>query len=347
MKFAIAFVFSLLVFVTSFSSEKENTALIPNPVELGQVNWLRNFAQAQSLAKKQNKALLILFQEVPGCSTCRHYGKNVLSHPLIVDAIEHEFIPLAIYNNKGGEDKKVLKAFGEPAWNNPVVRIINADGKALSPRIAAKYTPLDLVEGMQVALNNHQQSVPAYLKSLGAQLAGERVETETATFGMYCFWSGESKLGNINGVLSSKPGFMNGGEVVSVEYNPDVISYEELTKIATKKSCYDRILVHSDEQKAIAQKWSKSVKKAGKFRLDKDPQYYLSKSVYRFLPLLPIQASQINSKLARRETVGDLLSPSQRNMLKSIQKSPNKDWKVRYDNKYFAASWEAMETQIK
>jgi len=346
MKLVTVFMFGFLAWFVSPVSDNNNIDAIPNPVELGQVNWLRNFEQAKTMAKAKDKAILILFQEVPGCSTCQRYGQNVLSHPLIVDAIENEFIPLAIYNNKGGADKEVLKAFGEPAWNNPVVRIINAKGKELTPRIASKYTPFDLVKGMQNALSKHQQKVPQYHKAWGAQLAGERGETETATFGMYCFWSGESKLGNIDGVVSSKPGFMNGGEVVNVEYNPAVISYEELTKIATKKACYDRILVHSDQQKSIAKKWSKSVGKAGEFRIDKDPQYYLSKSIYRFLPLLPIQASQINSKLATRSKVGDLLSPTQQKMLKLIQKQAGKNWEVRYHNKYFVANWESMQKEL-
>ena len=47
---------------------------------------------------------MLLFQEVPGCSTCRNYGHNVLSHPLMVEAIESLFVPLAIFNNKEGKE---------------------------------------------------------------------------------------------------------------------------------------------------------------------------------------------------------------------------------------------------
>jgi hypothetical protein len=37
-----------------------------NPVELGAVHWLRGFDNAFEVAKKEDKPLLVLFQEVPG-----------------------------------------------------------------------------------------------------------------------------------------------------------------------------------------------------------------------------------------------------------------------------------------
>ena len=68
-----------------------------NPVELGDVHWMRNYDEAVAESKRQCKPILILFQEVPGCQTCRQYGSEVLTHPLIVEAIETHFIPLAIF----------------------------------------------------------------------------------------------------------------------------------------------------------------------------------------------------------------------------------------------------------
>lgn len=53
--------------------------------ELGKVAWYRDFDQAISLSKKQSKPVFILFQEVPGCLSCRNYGKAVLSNAVIVE----------------------------------------------------------------------------------------------------------------------------------------------------------------------------------------------------------------------------------------------------------------------
>ena len=82
---------STLYFCTSLFAQQ--------PIELGKVDWLRDMDLAQKQAKEDNKPIFLLFQEVPGCSTCQRYGKQVLSHPLIVEAIETCFVPLAIHNN--------------------------------------------------------------------------------------------------------------------------------------------------------------------------------------------------------------------------------------------------------
>ncbi|XAL99693.1 hypothetical protein OT109_19205 [Phycisphaeraceae bacterium D3-23] len=43
-----------------------------------------------------------------------------MSHPLIVEAAEDLFVPVAIHNNKDGHDGEVRERFDEPAWNYPV-----------------------------------------------------------------------------------------------------------------------------------------------------------------------------------------------------------------------------------
>ncbi len=37
-----------------------------NPVELGTVSWYRNYDEARAIAKKTDRDLFVLFQEVPG-----------------------------------------------------------------------------------------------------------------------------------------------------------------------------------------------------------------------------------------------------------------------------------------
>ena len=327
-----------LIFLSGFTY-----TAIPNPEELGKVRWIRNYEKALTLSEEQDKPILILFQEVPGCGTCKGFGNNVLSHPLIVDAIEHEFIPLAIYNNRKGKDLEVLKRFGEPAWNNPVVRIINRDQRALTSRLA-RYNALELVDGMIAALENYKADIPAYLYFLQMDLTAQQKEMEEATFGMYCFWSGESKLGSIEGVVASRPGFMNGGEVVQLQFDPTVISYEELTRQAKSIGAFDRIMVKDKTQEKIAKQFvsNTSIQPSGKFRSDKEPQYYLSKSIYRYLPMLPVQATKVNSAIANGHSPELLLSPTQNRFLKDIKAHPKKKRKVLYQSKYFKAAWEGF-----
>ena len=45
----------------------------------------------------------------------QQFGRDVLSNAQLVEAIETEFTPLLIHNNKPGKDAEVLRRFGEPA----------------------------------------------------------------------------------------------------------------------------------------------------------------------------------------------------------------------------------------
>jgi len=142
--------------------------------ELGAVNWLRDYDLALEQSTASGKPIFILFQEVPGCATCRNYGTQVLSHPLIVDAIESEFVPLAIYNNVLGVDRKVLEQYGEPTWNNPVIRIVNSKGKNIMKRHAGNYSAEGLVLYMSLALRAAGHGEPAYLSLLKEELSANQ-----------------------------------------------------------------------------------------------------------------------------------------------------------------------------
>ena len=320
---------------------------IPQPEELGDVNWLRDYDKAVAASNQTNKPILILFQEVPGCSTCRGYGNNVLSHPLIVEAIEESFVPLAIHNNKGGKDKRILDSFGEPSWNNPVVRIIDTERNALTPRIAGRYDESSLVRGMVASLENAKRPVPQYLQLLKEHLSAKTGYTEKATFGMYCFWTGEAKLGSIPGVVDSEPGFMGGSEVVSVTFDPNVVSYEDLVAQANKKNAFDRVFTHSVDQKQKAQNLVKSsnIRKGQSFRADGQPKYYLLHSPYRLIPMLPNQASRVNTAVGSRRNANEFLSPKQLEILTYIKNNPNKGWENVYE-KPFLAAWDQINSQI-
>ena len=66
--------------------------------------------------------------------------------------IESEFIPLLVYNNKGGADAELLKKYKEPSWNYPVVRFLNSEGVDLIPRRDRIYSVKGITERMDLAL---------------------------------------------------------------------------------------------------------------------------------------------------------------------------------------------------
>lgn len=107
-----------------------------------------------------------------------------MSHPLIVEAAETLFVPVCIHNNtKGDADDRVRKSFDEPAWNNPVVRILTADRSDLVPRIANRWTVAALADGMVQSLAEAKQAVPEWLRLLASE-ASAQPGLETAIFGM-------------------------------------------------------------------------------------------------------------------------------------------------------------------
>ncbi|MEM9917631.1 MAG: VPGUxxT family thioredoxin-like (seleno)protein, type 2 [Bacteroidota bacterium] len=316
------------------------------PVELGKINWHRSLDKGVQLAEQGQKPIFLLFQEVPGCHTCQHYGREVLSHPLIVEAIESLFVPVAIFNNKGGVDKEVLRYFREPAWNNPVVRIVNAQKENIVPRLSGNYTPLGVVQLMKRALKGQFQDVPLYLQLLEAELAAEAKGTKKAVFSMYCFWTGEKEIGGLEGVVETQAGFMNGREVVEVSYDPSQISYEALLEQAHKSRCADEVFTNDPQQKAQSQKklGKKAVGQQSAFRPDGQPKYYLYNSVYRHVPMTQLQAARVNSLLGRRQLPEQVLSPRQQALVEYIRAHPNHQWPIAI-NQDFVRAWEKVEHQ--
>lgn len=263
-----------------------------NPVELGLVHWTRSLDSGLVRAKALDRPVLILFQEVPGCGNCTRYGHTTLSHPLIVEAIETLFVPVCIYNNKNGDDARALKRFDEPAWNNPVVRIVDAQGDDLTPRMADFRSSYQLVKGMLTALEARGCTPPTYLQLLADELSGREYGLDTATFRMYCFWTGEGALGALEGVIETSAGFQNGHEVVRVAFDARKTSHVAL-------------------EEAVAPKGFTACTQNGGFRKDNEPKYYLAQTDWKSVPMTSLQAARANSLIGQGRSPEGVLSKRQ------------------------------------
>ncbi|MEL7246208.1 MAG: peptide-methionine (S)-S-oxide reductase MsrA [Cyanobacteria bacterium J06573_2] len=121
-----------------------------------------------------------------------------------------------------------------------------------------------------------------------------------ATFGAGCFWGVEAAFRRLDGVNSTSVGYMGGhfenpcylnvlsritghAEVAQVEYDPDIISYEELLEVFWKihdptslnRQGADRgdqyrsvIFFHSSEQEVIARNSKQQLQDSGKYEKD-------------------------------------------------------------------------------
>ena len=139
-------------------------------IELGKIAWYRDYDQALAESTRLNKPIFLFFQEIPGCSTCVNFGRDVLTHPLMVETIENEFIPLAIHNNKSGKDAAILAKYNEPAWNNPVVHFVNSKGEDIISKLTNNYDPLSMYSKIVEVLLMTKGTIPEYVKLLGNDL---------------------------------------------------------------------------------------------------------------------------------------------------------------------------------
>lgn len=110
------------------------------------------------------------------------FGEGPLSLPLLVEAAETEFVPVAIRNNVEGYEGEVRTRFKEPAWNNPVVRFLSADGVDVIPRKDGVWKTGPLLARMVASLEAAHRDVPRWLRTVAAETASG--EVETALFAM-------------------------------------------------------------------------------------------------------------------------------------------------------------------
>lgn len=281
----------------------EAAAIADQPEELGRIAWRTDFAAAQAEAKRTGKPMLVLFDEVPGCSTVKRFGKVVLSNPVVAEAAQGLFVPTLVYNNKA-EHAALLKSFKEPSWNNPVVRIMRPDRTELVPRHAGDYSVSGLLGAMRAALKQAERPVPPWLG-----LSTPPRQTETATFGMYCFWSGEVAIGGLDGVIATQAGFLDGHEVVEVTYDPSVIDFETLYSSAKAAGQADRVFARTDAQAAAARG---AVRTDAPTRVSaKDTKYQMRRHPLAEVPMSPTQMARVNAAIGRGTDPRAFLSPRQ------------------------------------
>ncbi len=300
-----------------------------NPQELGRVKWDRDLDAALATSAESGKPVLLLFQEVPGCGTCVSFGRSPLSHPLLVEAIEDAFVPVAIHNNKPGRDGAVLRRYREPAWNFPVMRFLDAGGTDILPRRDRIWRSGGVAMRLIEALEAAGRPVPDYLRLAASETAPER--TAMATFAMQCYWEGEARLGALDGVLATRAGWLEGNEVVEVVFDPAVLGYETLLSSARQMGCAKKVYTHDLEQLRAATKLvgddAKPPGSPARSARASDQKFALQRNELRYLPLTPMQATKVNAEL-RRSAGRDpsrQLSPRQRKLLDAVRKAIAKD----------------------
>ena len=85
---------------------------------------------------------------------------------------------------KDDTEAKVRETFREKAWNNPVVRLLDQDGKDLVPRLADEWSLAQLADGMVQSRRLAKLDVPTWLAALRDDAVARRRGLERAVFAM-------------------------------------------------------------------------------------------------------------------------------------------------------------------
>jgi hypothetical protein len=80
----------------------------------------------------------------------------------------------------------------------------------------------------------------------------EAPTVKTATFSMYCYWTGEATVGRVEGVVASRIGHWGGGEIVQVDYDPRLTDLGKLAGALKRERSFYLAIVTSDAERSEA-----------------------------------------------------------------------------------------------
>lgn len=202
-------------------------------------------------------------------------------------------MPLLIVNNRPGADAKILKRFGEPAWNYQVVRFLAAKGKDLIPRKDKVWATGPLARRILASLKAAKRPVPNYLQAP----ADDHLDTfrkSQVALAIHCFWTGEMKLGQLDGVLETEAGFIDGHEVTLVTFDSSRLTLRSLISKASKLGCAEQAYL---EKRSASVKGAKTVRFSKDYRKApvSDQRRQLQGTVFAKLDLNGAQATKVNA----------------------------------------------------
>ena len=232
---------------------------------------------------------------------------------------------LGIYNNKAGKDAIILAKYDETSWNNPVAHFVNKDGLDIIEKLSNNYHPLAMLDKMIEALAVLNKELPDYIVLFQKELKIEYGLVDETIYETPCFWSGETTFAQHDAVFATLPGFIGNREVVKINYDANLISLAALNNFALEQGFF-------------------LIEEHFKFKIDKDPHYYLKKTKYKYFPLTSTQKTAINFAIPYKKDPDRHLSPKQLNWLKHKKLSELSHPKAYELN--IIQSWHFLDNQL-
>lgn len=275
-------------------------------------------------SRTTHRPVLLVQAEIPGDTDA---GSDIFSHPLIVEASDSLFI--TVFNNDedyscgasrsaSGKSRRTRVGFLDESGNE-IVQCLCAD----------MLTRAGMANAMISALEACHHPVPKYLLLLQDEEMG-RFELgpvglpvpchHRVVFGLDDSALGEVEFAGLEGVISTRAGFLARQKVVEVFYDSGRLCFGSLILYALKRKVGDIIYYQTNDERIAAlmeiarvKESSRVIQFLGAIQLEFDPKPALRRSPLRYVPLTELQATRANRlvHLGRFDEAMHLLSPRQ------------------------------------
>lgn len=289
------------------SVQKSQCYLIPEPTteELGAIRYRDTHIEG---ARGQGRPIMCVKAEVPGDLGI---GLHVLSHPLIVEAAESLFVPTSVVLRKESNYTSRTSS----SWNT-TIEFLNKEGENVVPPFGDEMVSLaEVTRAMIDTLKACNKNVPKYLELLHKEEKIKQqikassqfsISERKALFGATNCSQAEVEFADLDGVLRTRIGILEGQQILEVEYTE--ISFASLLHervVHQKAKNIHTVYVQTmDERVAAQMELSRSSEPV---MITKLPSYEaisfsriqeglsaLRKTEFRFVPLTELQAMRIN-----------------------------------------------------
>jgi hypothetical protein len=283
-----------------------------------------SFHNALKESSRTSRPVLLVQAEIPGDTDA---GSEIFSHPLIVEAADSLFITVfnkdedyscSASRSASGKSRRTRVGFFDELAHE-IVQSLSAD----------MLTRAGIAEAMIATLKACRQPVPKYLRLLYDEEKGQIKSGpvglpvpcyHSAVFGMDDSTLGEVEFAGLEGVISTRAGFVTRQKTVKVVYDAGRICFGSVIHYALKRKVGDIIYYKTNDERIAAlieiarvKKISKVAEFPGNIQVDNDSKRALQKSPLRFVPLTGLQATRANrlAHLNRFDEAMHLLSPRQ------------------------------------
>lgn len=306
----------------------------------------KSFPHALEESRYTDKPVLLLFQATQGAPDAVAMGESVLSHPLLIEAIESLFIPVFVdVAGVSPDDVQLLARYHENCHRGTVIRIVNSKGHDLAVKLEGSRCSVgNIAKAMREALDRKTLQVPKYLKLLEEEhlalvdVPSKTVRTTARVVVVTTKATKKAEIGfaELSGVIAVECGKISGTRAVKVTYNPDVIDCKAVFLHAIfhvfVESVYwtDMDQMVSLQSQVLKVDNPPSLEQLGStpFSRGKDPKHFLRTTLLRYVPLTALQALQANLAISKNqhELLDDLLSPRQLAIFEAVEtKRPRRE----------------------